>query len=65
MSDSSKKMPAVKLTLSRETVKNLGVRTDVRTGYIYNNSGACVKQSAVSHGAACSNSNIVSEKPRI
>ena len=56
MSDSSKKMPAVKLTLSRETVKNLGVRTDVRTG---------VKQSAVSHGSACSNSNIVSEKPRI
>jgi len=58
MSDSSKKTPAMKmkLTLSRETVKNLGVRTDVRTG---------VKQSAVSHGSACSNSNIVSEKPRI
>ena len=34
MSDSSKKTPAMKmkLTLSRESVKNLNVRTDVRTG---------------------------------
>jgi len=44
MSDSSKMTPAVKLTLSRETVKNLSVRTDVRTGYIWepNATGTCV-----------------------
>ena len=52
--------PIKRLALSRETVKNLGVRSAMKTGYVPLpvGSGACRPVGGVTHAASCPSGNV-------